>query len=147
MRSPHTIFGMSNQYLARLRLARVRTNQNIARLTAALANQRERLAGIEAAIHDLEPELRLPAPTRKPNPVFARGELPRLALSILREAGEPLPVSVIAVRALAAKGIDLPSPRIRRMAKSRLRAIFGALGKRGIVCSVGTGNDARRGLA
>ena len=138
---------MANQHLARLRLTRVRTNENVARLTAALASQRERLAGIEAAISAIEPELRLPVPTRKPNPVFERGELTRLALTILREAGEPLPVSVIAVRALAMKGIDLPTPRIRRMTKGRLRAVFLALERRGVARSVGEGNDTRRGLA
>ncbi len=137
---------MGNRYLARLRLARVRTNENIARLAGALANQRERLAGIEAAISDIEPELRLPPPTRKPNPVFARGELTRLALTILREADQPLSISVIAVRALAMKGIDLPAPRIRRMTKARLRAVFLALEKRGVARSVGEGNETRRGL-
>lgn len=65
----------------------------------------------------------------------------------MREAGEPLPVSMVAVRALAAKGVTLPPPRIRRMAKSRLRAIFYALEKRGVVRSVGTGNEAKRELA
>ena len=34
------------------------------------------------AIHDLEPELRLPPPNRKPNPVFARNEITRLALDV-----------------------------------------------------------------
>jgi hypothetical protein len=53
---------------------------------------------------ELAPELELPPRFRKPNPVFARGELPRLALAILREAGEPLPIAAIAVRALKAKG-------------------------------------------
>jgi len=137
---------MGNQFLARLRLQRVSCNQQIARLERLLAAKRERLAAIEATIHDLEPELRLPAPTHKPNPIFARGEVTRLALATLREAGEPLPVSVIAVRILAAKGVALPPPRIRRMAKSRLRAVFAALERRGVVRTVGEGMEAKRAL-
>ena len=137
---------MANQFLARLRLSRVKTNQNIARLEGLLAFQRERLAGIEAAIHDLEPELKLPPNRRAMNPIFKRGEVTRLALTVLREAGEPLAVSVIAVRILAAKGINLPPPRIRKMTKGRLRHAFSDLEKRGVVCSVGEGMEARRAL-
>jgi hypothetical protein len=47
--------GMSNHYLAHLRLARVRCNENIARLESMLALQRSRREAIEAAIHDMEP--------------------------------------------------------------------------------------------
>jgi hypothetical protein len=60
---------MPNPYLARLRLARVRCNENIVRLESSLALQRSRREAIEAAIHDLEPELRLPPPKLKPNPI------------------------------------------------------------------------------
>lgn len=81
------------------------------------------------------------------NPIFKRGEVTRLALTVLREAGEPLAVSVIAVRILAAKGIPLPTPTVRKIAKSRLRHAFSDLEKRGVVCSVGVGMDAKRALA
>ncbi len=137
---------MSNRYLARLRLARVRCNENISRLESMLAFQRSRREAIEAAIHDLQPELQLPAPNRKPNPIFKRGEITRLALQVMREAGEPLSVSVIAVRVLAAKGIDLPTPTIRKMTKSRLRAALLAFGKRGVVRTVGAGDERKKEL-
>jgi hypothetical protein len=137
---------MSNRYLATLRLARVRCNENIAKLESSLAFQRSRLEAIEAAIHDLEPELKLPAPTRTPNSVFKRGEVTRLTLTVMREAGEPLAASVIAARVLAAKGIDLPEPRIRKMARSRVRAVLLALGRRGVARVVGVGNEAKREL-
>jgi hypothetical protein len=58
--------------------------------------QRSRREAIEATIQDLEPELKLPAPNRKRNPVFVRNEITRLALDVLREAGDPLAVSEIA---------------------------------------------------
>jgi hypothetical protein len=55
---------------------------------------------LERAI-TLAPELPLPTRHRtyQPNPYFMRGELPRVALAILREAGEPLPIRVIAAPA------------------------------------------------
>ena len=52
-----------------------------------LTFQRSRREAIEAAIHDLESELKLPTPNRRPNPVCARNEITRLALDVLREAG------------------------------------------------------------
>ena len=58
----------------------------------------------EAAIQRIAPELNLPPRRYRPNPYFKRGELPRLALDIMREAGEPLATRTIAARALAAKG-------------------------------------------
>jgi hypothetical protein len=65
---------MSNCYLSHLRLARVRCNENIAKPESSLTFQRSRREAIEATIHDLEPELKLPGPTRTPNLVFKRGE-------------------------------------------------------------------------
>src|SRR5690349_19545366 len=121
---------MSNRYLARLRLARVRCNENIARLESMLAFQRSRRDAIEAAIHDLEPELKLPPPTRRPNPVFKRGEVTRLMLKVMREAAEPLASHQIAARILAEKGITTPSRTIYRMTKSRVRAALLKFGKR-----------------
>jgi hypothetical protein len=115
---------MPNPYLARLRLARVRCNENIVRLESSLALQRSRREAIEAAIHDLEPELRLPPPKLKPNPIFVHNEITRLALGVLRDAGEPLGVAEIAIRVLTVKGLPLPPPRIKRMTRARLRAVF-----------------------
>ena len=56
------------------------------------------------------------------------------------------PVAVPAARVLAAKGIDLPEPRIRKMARSRVRAVLLALGRRGVARVVGVGNEAKREL-
>jgi len=82
---------MLRRYLAQLKLARVRRNQKIAGLEAKLAFQRGRLKTIGAAIQKLEPELTLlPPPARRANPVLKRGEVSRLTLKVMREAGEPL---------------------------------------------------------
>ncbi len=56
----------------------------------------------------------------------------RVVLAVLREAGKPLPIRAIAVRALASKGINLPSPMLRRAIRKRLRMAIIALDKRGV---------------
>jgi len=53
---------------------------------------------------------------------------------------------VIAVRVLAEKGIPLPPKAIRKMARSRVRAVLLALGKRGVCRVVGIGEDRKREL-
>jgi hypothetical protein len=73
--------------------------------------------------------------------------LTRLALAILREADEPLPIRVVAVRALKAKGIAWPDPALRRRTRTKLREAFGKLRTRGVVEVVGTGNATRHRLA
>lgn len=97
-------------------------------------------------IREIAPELELPPRFRKPNPVFARTELTRLALAILREADEPLPIAAIAVRALKAKGIAWPEPALRRYTRNKLREAFGKLRARGVTDTVGTGNATRHRL-
>lgn len=137
---------MRNRRLERLRHARVVCNRNIAKLESQLAYQQSRRTAIEAEIQAIAPDLQLPAPRRKPNTLFARGELPRMALTVLREAGEPLAVSVIARRVLQAKGIDLPLIWQQRMTRARIRVFFCVAGKRGLVRMVGEGNKAKREL-
>jgi hypothetical protein len=84
---------------------------------------------------------------RVANPVFQRGELTRFALDILREAGEPLPVATIAIRALARKGVALPDPKLRRYTRNKVQAALGALDKRGVTMGVGNGKETKCGSA
>jgi hypothetical protein len=137
---------MRNRRLERLRHARRVCNENIAKLESRLAYQHGRREAIEAEIQSIAPDLQLPAPRRKPNAIFKRGEVPRLAFKVLREAGEPLAVSVIARRVLQAKGIELPTIRVQRRTRSHIRCMFSAWGKRGVVRTVGVGNKAKREL-
>jgi hypothetical protein len=102
---------MRDRRLERLRHARVVCNENIAKLEARLAYQCGRWDEIEAEIQAIAPRLRLPTPNRNPNPMFKRGDTPRLSLAVLREAAEPLAVSVIAWRVSRAKGIERPTAR------------------------------------
>ena len=129
-----------------LRRKRARIHRQLDRYERMVTIYQAKLVTVEAGILALAPELDLPRRHRNPNPVFARGELIRLALTILREAGEPLPVRVIAVRALATKGITLPDKRAMKLTRLRLQQAFVKLGRRGVVRSVGDGRERMREL-
>ena len=107
---------------------------------------RANLADCEAAIQAIEPTLFLPPRRYKDNPYFKRGELPRLALSIMREAGEPLGVREIALAALAAKGIRYPDRHAVKLTRKRLSQTMAEWGKRGLVRCVGSGKAGKREL-
>jgi hypothetical protein len=94
---------------ANLRRARIRIHRQLEE--PLLAAYHFKLAHVEAQIQALAPGLLLPTRHRtyQPNPYLMRGELPRVALAILREAGEPLPIRVIAARALARKDCRTPT--------------------------------------
>jgi hypothetical protein len=76
-----------------------------------------------------------------------RADLPRVALAILREVGDPLPIRVIAAQALARKDCHAPTRRIFKMTRVRLQQLFGQLEKKGITSTAwGRGGGTRRGL-
>jgi hypothetical protein len=114
---------------------------------ALVAGYQAKLVDLEARIQAIAPDLQLPVRHRKPSPIFARTELPRLTLAIMREEGRPLPVAVIVRRLLAAKGISLPDRRTFKLTKNRLHNTLIALDKRGVTMKVGRGSATRRGLA
>ena len=132
--------------LEKLRRTRSQIHRQLDKLEPLLAGYRAKLAEVEAGIRAIAPELDIPKRFREPNPVFARGELPRVAMAVLRGAEGPLPIRVIAVRVLAAKGIALPDPTLRRRTRHRLRIILAAWDRRGVTVRIGEGNRARRGL-
>jgi hypothetical protein len=138
---------MAESDLGKLRRARIRCNVKLKQTEALLEGYQAHLADLEARIYALAPELDLRVRTRKHNPIFGRGELTSMALSVLREAGEPLPVRVIVVRMLAMKGIPLPDRHTRHEVRRRVRIMFCALDKRGVTVRVGEGRESRRGLA
>lgn len=111
-----------------------------------VARYREKLDRINADIQAIAPELNLPPRRYKPNPYFARGELPRIALRVLRQASSPIAVRDIAVQALASKGVTLPDRRTMKLTRTRLQQIFTVWTKRGIVGSVGENKGPKRVL-
>jgi hypothetical protein len=112
---------------------------------------RDKPGDLEIRIYTIAPELDLPAQTpaqtRCPNQIFARGELTRFALDMLREAGRPLAVREIALAALAAKGVRFPDRRIMKATRVRLREAFGAFEARRLTRTVGAGKATVRALA
>jgi hypothetical protein len=137
---------MSRTDLEKLRRTRSQIHRQLDKLEPLLAIYQAKLAEVEAGIRAIAPELGIPKRFRDPNPIFRRGELPRLAMDVLRGADRPLPIRVIAVRVLAMKGIPLPDPTLRRRTRHRLRCILAAFDRRGITLRVGEGNGSTRSL-
>jgi predicted nuclease of restriction endonuclease-like (RecB) superfamily len=96
--------------------------------------------------YQLAPDLQLQPRLREPNPIFARGELRRLAIDMLREAGKPLSIRDMALGALRAKGIRFPDRRTMKQTRVRLREVFARLRDRGVARAVGTGKATKRTL-
>jgi hypothetical protein len=132
--------------LTTLRRRRLYIHRQLDRYEPFVERLRENLADCNAAIQAIRPELPLPPRRYQPNPYFARGELPRLALAIMREAGEPLGVREIAVRALASKGITLPDRRAMKLTRLRLHQAFIRFRERGILRTIGSGNAGKQEL-
>jgi hypothetical protein len=137
---------MPDRTLANLRRKRVYIHKQLDRWEPLVARLRASLAETEAAIQAIRPELQLHPRRYGRNPYFARGELPRVAMDVMREAGEPLAVRTIAVRALAAKGIALPDPRAMRWTRLRLQQVMARWQAKGVVRTVGSGRETRREL-
>jgi len=138
---------MPESEITKLRRKRSRIHLVMAQIEKRLEAYRDKLSAVDLAILLLEPDLPLPLRRRDPNPIFRRGELPRIAMAILREEGAPLPIGVIAVRALATKGITLPDPRARLLVRHALRGMFAKWDRRGLTVRVGRGSGCRRGIA
>jgi hypothetical protein len=143
----HYLTGMPDSELTKLRRARSRAHKCLKLAEAQVTAYQAKVADIEARIQAISPELKLPVRYRAPNPHFAKGELTRLVLDILRVEDAALPVGVVAVLALKRKGVMLPGPTLRKDVRRRLRGIFVTLGKRGMTVKVSRGNATRRGLA
>ena len=127
---------MSDTQLGKLYRARLRAQRQIAKLEPQLEGYRKHLAEVEAKIIKLDGLLFLP-PHRRANPFFKPGELPRIAMAILRQESAPVPVRYLAARALAMKGCKHPTPGVMNQTRRRLSSMLTAWGKRGIVVKSG----------
>jgi hypothetical protein len=97
--------------IGKLYRAGLRVYRQLAKLESQVASYRAKLAAIEAKIQAMDGQLWLPPRTRRVNPYFKPGELPRMAMQLLKDAGGPVSVSYLAVQALAMKGCIYPGPR------------------------------------
>lgn len=136
---------MIDTTLGKLYRARLRAQRQIAKLEPQLEGYRAHLAEVEARIVKLDGLLFLP-PHRRANPFFKPGELPRIALELMKEAGGPVPVRWLAARALAAKGCPYPTPGVMKQTRRRLSSMLTDWGKRGVTVKVGTWNASRHAL-
>src|SRR5208282_6397771 len=116
--------GMRQTELTRLRRKRYAIQRALMSIERALALHQTRLAEVEAAIPALDPVPALPLPRPGRTPIFARGELARLAPDILRQAGWPLAMREMVRYCLAAKGLPFPDRRSRTLTPRRLPAAF-----------------------
>ena len=132
--------------LTRLRRRQRNAVRQIEKLEATLIEYRAKLADIEARLTILAPELPLEIKRRKRDRIFRPGELPRLAMAVMREEGAPVPNQLVAVRCLAAKGVMLPGPGTMRRTRTRLQQIFLEWEKRGVSYRVGSKRQTLRGL-
>lgn len=136
---------MADTPLGKLYRARLRAQRQIAKLEPQLDGYRTHLAEVEAKIIKLDGLLFLP-PHRRANPFFKPGELPRIAMEILRKESAPVPVRCLAARALAMKGCKHPTPGVMRQTRRTLTTALTAWGKRGITVRVGEWNASRHRL-
>jgi len=132
--------------LTKLRRARTRCHKALKQAEDLAEGYRAKLADLEARIQAIAPDLKLPPRFHRPNPHFARGELRRLAIDMLREAGRPLAVKEMALAALKTKGVRFPDRRTMRITRTRLRDTFARLEARGMAHTVGTGKATKRAL-
>lgn len=98
-----------------------------------MARLRAHLSEVEAAIYAIAPEIDLPLRFRKPNPIFARGEMSRYVLDVLREAEKPLLMREIAAWMLERKGVVVLEPGLREYICNRLSCQLSVLHKRGLI--------------
>jgi hypothetical protein len=137
---------MPKSQLTKLRQARIRCRRSILNTERLLADYQAKLAGLDAAIREIAPELDLTYYRRNPNPYFKPRELPRLALEVMKEAGQPLRSRVMVVRILARKGEELPAPALRKFTQHRLSAVLSVFQTRGVVRMTGNKREAWWGL-
>jgi hypothetical protein len=93
---------------------------------------------------DLDPETIRPKRVYRRNQYFARNELSRLCLGVLRTAaGEPLNTDAIAGRVIGAKGFNATDRVLRATIRDQVGDIVKRLHRRGEVEKIGHGRAMR----
>ena len=116
--------------------------------SASLTNNRADLVHIDGALRvlatDLDPETIRPKRAYRRNRYFARNEVSRLCLGVLRTAaGEPLNTDDIAGRVIATKGFDQTDSMLRAAIRDQVGSVVKRLHREGTIMSVG-GSRPRR---
>jgi hypothetical protein len=121
-------------------------------LQRQLDQQRADLTHIDGVLRvlatDLDPETIRPKRAYRRNRYFARNELSRLCLGVLRTAaGEPLSTDDIAGRVTAAKGFDPEDAILRAAIREQVGSIVKRLHRSGTVENIGAGRASKWKLA
>jgi hypothetical protein len=129
-----------------LRDKRARMAGELAVVERDLAKRREALATIDAVIRmfepDSNPDMIPPIRPAGRSLFFRRGELSRLCLSALRDAGKPVRCRTVAEWVIAAKGLEVPDTRVRDRIIEKVRLALRAQSRKGIVRKVVDWPDA-----
>jgi hypothetical protein len=97
---------------------------------------------------DLDPETIRPKRAYRRNRYFARNELSRLGLGVLRTAArELLSTDDIAGRVMASKGFDAGDKILRAAIREQVGAIVKRLHRNGAVENIGAGRESKWKLA
>jgi hypothetical protein len=120
----------------------------IEKLVRKLSQQRANLTHIDGVLRlfqpDRDPEDIKPKQTyARRTRYFARNELPRLILDVLREADAPLSTDDLAVRIIEAKGFDGADAVLHEAIRTQALLVLRSMRKRGTVEQTGLGRGLR----
>jgi hypothetical protein len=143
MTEPHVI--------SSLRSKRAEISGHIHDLDRRVATMRANLANIDAAIRLLspgtDPDAIPPKRTYRRTKYFARNEIARLALGIVREAPGPLAAKEIALMMMRAKGLPLGDDALCATVTDMLLVALRSLAKRGTISKTGVSRNAQWEIA
>jgi hypothetical protein len=129
-----------------LRAKRAEISGHIHDLDKRIARMRANLANIDAAIRLLspgaDPDTIPPKRTYRRTKYFARNELARMALDVLRKAPAPLAAKEIALAIMRAKGMALGDDSLCATVTDMLLVALRSLAKRESVAKSGTSRNA-----
>jgi hypothetical protein len=137
--------------ISALRTKRAEVSGHIHDLDKRVARMRANLANIDAAIRLLspgtDPDAIPPKRTYRRTKYFARNEIARLALDVMRSADTPLAAKEIALAMMRAKGLALGDDALCATVADMLLVTLRSLTKRGTVTKTGVSRNAQWAVA
>jgi hypothetical protein len=130
-----------------LRLKRAEISGHIHDLEKRIARQRVALANLDATIRLFSPGTNPDAiPAKRPYRrtwYFARNELSRLVMDVLRLATGPLSAADIATAIMRARGAAMDDATFKEIVTDRVLTVLRGLAKRGEVVRTGASRNAQ----
>ena len=125
-----------------------------AEISGQILEQEKRITQLRADLANLDAAIRLLSPSMDPGTIppkraykrtqyFARNELSRMALDIMRKAQGPLAAREIAVAIMKAKGLAMGDDRLCVTVTDMLLVALRSLTKRQAVIKTGASRDVR----